>query len=499
MSGVDDPSLVASALTLPRLRTARRSVGVSAEQRWSRSYRTRLMVSDALIVTASVGGAFLVRFGFGSDDLGGLDGLYWLIGAAVVATWLVFLLAFRSRDPRILGVGLAEYRKVASSSALAFGSLAIVFLIFKLEVARGFFILTLPLGMAGLMLSRWLWRQWLNRQRNQGHYLSRALVGGSAAEVAYVIDQLERNTGATYHIVGAAIDNAADYSGSKLTVPVVAELSELALAAANLQVDTVILAGQPSDNREFVRDLSWQLEGAATDLVLAAGLTDVAGPRIHFRPVEGVPLIHVELPQFTGTKHALKRAFDVVLSGLALVALSPLYLVLAALVRLDSPGGAIFTQERVGRDGATFTMFKFRSMVASADIDAAQLAAMNEGAGVLFKVKSDPRVTKVGRVMRKYSLDELPQLLNVFLGHMSLVGPRPPLPREVAAYEDHVHRRLFIKPGLTGMWQISGRSDLSWDESVRLDLYYVENWSLTSDLIILWRTVKVLIRPVGAY
>jgi lipopolysaccharide/colanic/teichoic acid biosynthesis glycosyltransferase len=153
----------------------------------------------------------------------------------------------------------------------------------------------------------------------------------------------------------------------------------------------------------------------------------------------------------------------------------------------------------VGRDGATFTMFKFRSMVASADIDAAQLAAMNEGAGVLFKVKSDPRVTKVGRVMRKYSLDELPQLLNVFLGHMSLVGPRPPLPREVAAYEDHVHRRLFIKPGLTGMWQISGRSDLSWDESVRLDLYYVENWSLTSDLIILWRTVKVLIRPVGAY
>lgn len=498
--GIDEQTSITDSRPLRRISAARRPVGLSAEQRWSRNYRAGLALNDTLIIAASVGGAFLTRFGVGPADLGGLDGLYWVIGLAVVVTWMALLAGFRSRDPRILGVGITEYRKVISASMFSFGLLAIVFLVLKLEVARGFFILTLPLGLVGLVISRYVWRTWLARQADRGRYLSRAIVGGSPAEIAYVIDQLERNAGAAYRIVGAATDGGARADGvERLPVPVVADLSNLALAAANLQVDTVILAGRPGDDREFVRDLSWQLEGAATDLVLAAGLTDVAGPRIHFRPVEGLPLIHVEIPQFSGVKHVIKRAMDVTLSGAALVLLAPVYLVVAALVRLDSSGPAFFRQQRVGRDGRTFTMYKFRSMVTTAEADEEKLATKNEGAGVLFKLKQDPRVTRVGRVIRKYSIDELPQILNVFLGHMSLVGPRPPLPREVAAYEDHVHRRLFIKPGLTGPWQISGRSDLSWDASVRLDLYYVENWSITSDLIILWRTVKVLIRPVGAY
>ncbi|WP_460578614.1 sugar transferase [Humibacter ginsengisoli] len=501
MTGLDDRrSITVGRPAFPRLGAGTRAGHLSAEQRWSRSYRTRLIASDGLIVTASVAGAFLARFGVSSTDLGGLDELYWVIAFTVVATWLALLAAFHTRDPRIIGVGFAEYRRVASASAFTFGSLAIIFLVGKVEVARGFFVLTLPFGLAALTVSRWLWRQWLTRQRANGRYLSRALVGGSAADVAYVVDQIDRNAGATYHIVGAAIDGTGRESEHPNPgVPVVADLANLAMAAANLQVDTVILAGQPSDDRGFVRDLSWQLEGAATDLVLAAGLTDVAGPRIHFRPVEGLPLIHVEIPQFDGAKHVLKRALDVVLSGLALFVLAPLFAVLAVLVRLDSPGGAFFSQQRVGRNGERFTMYKFRSMVASSEADAAQLASKNDGAGLLFKLKDDPRVTRVGRIIRKYSLDELPQLWNVFTGDMSLVGPRPPLPKEVAAYENHVQRRLFIKPGLTGMWQVNGRSDLSWDESVRLDLYYVENWSLTGDLIILWRTAKVLVKPVGAY
>lgn len=500
MSGLDKEAALVGGLPIRRHFPARRPALLSAEQRWSRNYRAGLALSDLLIVAASVGGAFLTRFGLGPADLGGLDELYWVIGAAVVVTWMVMLTAFRSRDLRILGVGIAEYRKVISASLFSFGSLAIVFLILKLEVARGFFILTLPLGLVGLVISRYLWRLWLARQRDRGRYLSRAIVGGSASEIAYVVEQLEQNTGAAYRIVGAAMEGGSEADdAAEVKVPVVADLSNLAMAAANLQVDTVILAGRPGDDREFVRDLSWQLEGAATDLVLAAGLTDVAGPRIHFRPVEGLPLIHVEIPQFSGVRHALKRAMDVVLSGTALILLAPVYVIVAALVRIDSRGGAIFRQERVGRDGKTFTMYKFRSMVVSAEADRGGLAEHNDGAGPLFKMKDDPRVTRVGRVIRKYSLDELPQILNVFLGHMSLVGPRPPLPREVAAYEDHVHRRLFIKPGLTGPWQIGGRSDLSWDASVRLDLYYVENWSITSDLIILWRTVKMLVRPVGAY
>jgi exopolysaccharide biosynthesis polyprenyl glycosylphosphotransferase len=457
----------------------------------------RLALSDTVIVIVAVAGAFLARFGVASDDLGSLGRYYWVVAAAVVLTWLLLLGMFRTRDPRIIGVGVAEYRRIANASVIAFGLLAILFMITKIDVARGFFVLTLPIGLVCLTVSRWTWRQWLNRQRAVGRYLSRALVGGSPADVAYVVDQIRRNSGAAYHIVGAALDGGT--ASDDLDVAIVADLPNLAKAAANLQVDTVILASQPSDGGDFVRELGWQLEGTATDLVLAARLTDVAGPRIHFRPIDGLPLIHVEIPQFDGAKHVMKRALDVVASGLGLIVLSPLLIVLAILVRVDSRGSLIFAQERVGRNNQLFTMYKFRSMVPSAEHHQAELMQRNEAAGVLFKLRDDPRVTRLGRVMRKYSLDELPQLWNVFIGDMSLVGPRPPLPCEVAEYEDHVHRRLFIKPGLTGMWQIGGRSDLSWDESVRLDLYYVENWSLTGDLIILWRTAKMLLRPEGAY
>jgi exopolysaccharide biosynthesis polyprenyl glycosylphosphotransferase len=207
----------------------------------------------------------------------------------------------------------------------------------------------------------------------------------------------------------------------------------------------------------------------------------------------------VDIPQYSGAKHVLKRVVDVVMALGALLALSPLLLVLAVIVRLDSPGPVLFRQDRVGKDGHPFGMFKFRSMVVDAEARLAALDQRNEGAGVLFKLRDDPRVTRCGRWMRKYSLDELPQLWNVVLGDMSMVGPRPPLDREVNGYERHTHRRLLIKPGITGLWQINGRSDLAWDEAVRLDLYYVENWSIAGDLLILWRTFRAVIKPSGAY
>jgi exopolysaccharide biosynthesis polyprenyl glycosylphosphotransferase len=215
--------------------------------------------------------------------------------------------------------------------------------------------------------------------------------------------------------------------------------------------------------------------------------------------VEGLPLMHVDIPQYSGAKHVLKRVVDVAMALGALLALSPLLLVLAIIVRLDSPGPVLFRQDRVGKDGHPFGMFKFRSMVVDAEARLAALDQRNEGAGVLFKLRDDPRVTHCGRWMRKYSLDELPQLWNVVLGHMSMVGPRPPLDREVSGYEHHTHRRLLIKPGITGLWQINGRSDLAWEEAVRLDLYYVENWSIAGDLLILWRTFRAVIKPSGAY
>jgi exopolysaccharide biosynthesis polyprenyl glycosylphosphotransferase len=475
----------------------------SSEHAWARSYRARLRVTDTLIILASIAGAFVARFGL--DDVAtrvaGFPVAYFTISLLIASAWIVALSAYHTRDPRVVGMGLSEYKRVANASALTFGILAIVFLVAKVDIARGYFVVALPLGAAALLGSRWIWRQWLLRQRRFDHYLSRALVVGGREDVEYVVKQIQQKSGAAYNVVGAALEEhgAENLLIGERDVPVVADLDTITQAASDLRVDSVIVAGQPQGGGTFIRNLGWALEGTATDLVLASRLTDVAGPRIHFRPVEGLPLIHVEIPQFEGGKHVLKRALDLFVSGLALLVLLPFMIGVGIAIRLDSPGSALFRQERVGRNGTTFRMLKFRSMVQDAESSLAALQARNQGAGVLFKMKNDPRVTRIGRFIRKFSIDELPQLWNVFVGDMSLVGPRPPLRREVDGYETHVHRRLYIKPGLTGMWQVNGRSDLSWDESVRLDLYYVENWSLTGDIVILWRTFRVLVHPTGAY
>ncbi|MFF1574831.1 sugar transferase [Leifsonia sp. NPDC058292] len=492
---------------------------VSSERTWARQYRARLFITDTAIILASTIGAMFLRFGF--DEAGaqfaGFRTDYFTLSLLIAVTWMFTLGVYHTRDARVVGVGVVEYKRVVNGSALTFGLLAIVFLVAKVDIARGYFVLALPVGVLGVLFSRWLWRQWLIRQRMFDHYLSRALVVGGFDDVDYVVRQIHQKSGAAYNVVGASLDAAPEgahvrkgaptratsvastIAAPEREVPIVSNLEGVAEAAARLGADTVIVAGQALTGGDFVRKLAWQLEGTSTELVLASRLTDVAGPRIHFRPVEGLPLIHVEIPQFEGGKHVLKRAFDFFVSGVALLILSPLFLVIALFVKLDDRGPALFSQERVGRNGETFKMYKFRSMVIDAEARLAQLQAKSDGNGLLFKMKNDPRVTRIGHVLRKYSLDELPQLFNVFLGDMSLVGPRPPLPAEVEGYENHVHRRLYIKPGLTGMWQVNGRSDLSWEESVRLDLYYVENWSLTGDLVIMWRTVKVLTHPVGAY
>lgn len=470
---------------------------------WSHSYLLRLRISDTAIILAAIAAAFVVRFG--PDDVAtnvsGLPVPYLAISLVIAVAWSIALSAGHTRDARVCGMGLAEYRRVASASALTFGALAIVFLIGKVDIARGYFVLALPIGAVALLGSRWMWRRWLMAQRRYDHYLSRAIVVGDPDDVGYVAGQIKAKSGAAYQVVGVAVDDPdrTDVTVGGQRLPVVGGLGDVTEAASRLGADTVIVAGQPRGGSRYIRNLGWALEGTATDLVLASRLTDVAGPRIHFRPVEGLPLIHVEIPQFEGGKHVLKRMLDVVASAIALLILALPMLIVALLIRIDSPGPALFRQERVGRNGSTFTMLKFRSMVVDAESRLASLAAEDQGNGVLFKMKADPRVTRVGRIIRKFSIDELPQLWNVLVGDMSLVGPRPPLRREVNQYESHVHRRLYIKPGLTGMWQVNGRSDLSWEESVRLDLYYVENWSLTGDLVILWRTVRVLLHPTGAY
>lgn len=468
---------------------------------WSRRYRTLLAYSDTGVIGVSALSSSLL-VSDGSAAAPGSSKILLVMSLFVFAVWEITMFLFRTRDARLVGVGPEEYKRVVRCCTATIGCLAFVALITESESVRPHIFITLPLGGLVLLVSRWSWRQWLNHERKFGHYLSRVIVLGQENDVRYVIRQITNKSGAAYEVVGAALEGQTSQSEirvDKLSVPIVSTIDEVAEAVAARGADAVVVAGHLNRGSSYVRELGWKLETTSTELVLASSLTNVAGPRIHIRPVEGLPMMHVELPYFMGGRHIAKRAVDIMISSLALSVLMPLLLFLALLIRHDSPGGALFCQQRVGRRGDTFRMFKFRSMVASAEEELMDLINNNEGAGPLFKMRHDPRVTLVGIWLRRFSLDELPQFYNVLKGDMSLVGPRPPLPTEVADYQGHAHRRLFIKPGITGLWQVNGRSDLDWEESIRLDLYYVENWSLTGDLMIMWRTFKVMLKPTGAY
>ncbi len=492
------PAVASAALPVPtaRYRPARTPARVTpgSGPAVTRAFRLRLRWSDASVVLAACVG---VAIASGSANSVAVVALSLLIALA----WLGALSVFRTRESRVLCVGVTEYRRVVGASAMTFGVLGIVVSVAQWDSARSFFLLSLPLGITGLVAERWLWRKWLGRAGNGGRALSRVVVVGTDTDVAYVVAQMRRKLGLAYSVVGAVTD-AGGVDGRSFgasDVPVTHDLDRVADRAVELGADAVVIASVPRDRDGYVQAVSWSLEGRAIDLILATSLANVAGPRIRFRPVEGLPLIHVEVPQFEGARHVLKRGFDVAVAGTALLLLAPLLAVVALLVRLDSPGPALFRQERVGRDGGHFTMLKFRSMVVTAERDLAALRDRNEGSGALFKIRQDPRVTRIGRFIRKHSIDELPQLWNILVGDMSVVGPRPPLPTEVSSYEEHVHRRLYIRPGLTGMWQVNGRSTLDWEESVRLDLFYVENWSLVGDLVIMWRTLREVRSPAGAF
>ncbi|WP_162144873.1 sugar transferase [Arthrobacter castelli] len=469
---------------------------------WSRHYRRILVLSDTVAITIALMATSLTLAASGRASATGSGTSLLLTALFVFVVWESMMALFRTRDSRVVGVGAGEYKRVVRCCAATAGLLAVAVLIVDGAVGREYIFLTVPLGGLLVLFSRWGWRQWLTRERKYGHYLSRVVVLGQAEDVRYVIRQITTKSGAAYEVVGAVLDGDAHQTMINTgthSVPVIGAMDHVADAVGTIGADAVVVAGHLSRGSAYVRELGWKLESTSTELVLASSLTNVAGPRIHMRPVEGLPLMHVELPYFTGGRHIAKRAVDILVSGLALVILTPLLISLGLLIKKGSPGDALFCQQRVGRQGDTFRMYKFRSMVESAEQALPDLVDGNEGAGPLFKMKHDPRITRIGAWLRKFSLDELPQFYNVLRGDMSLVGPRPPLPREVADYQGHVHRRLFIKPGITGLWQVNGRSDLDWEESVRLDLYYVENWSITGDLMIMWRTVKVMLKHEGAY
>jgi len=429
----------------------------------------------------------------GESTPSGLPLDYPVVALLIGLLWLVSMRVHNSYDPRLLGHGPEEYRAVASATFRLFAALAIVSYLFKLELARGFLLVALPFGLAGLVLSRWLWRRWLGLHRSQGEYCDSMLVVGDRDHLESLIAALNTVPQAGYRVVGAC---CSDGGGPIGTVPIVGSEHNAAGIAERLGADLVACSGSWRLGSSGLRRLGWDLEGTGIGMVLAPGMTQVAGPRILTRPVAGLPLMHVEAPRFTGPRRAMKTTFVIVGAIVLGLVLLPLFGLIAVLVRRDR-GPAIYRQTRVGIGGETFMMWKFRSMVVGAD--RGPPPAQHDGAGPLFKLRTDPRVTPIGRFLRQSSLDELPQLLNVLRGEMSLVGPRPPLVSEVERYEQDVHRRLLVKPGMTGLWQVSGRSNLTWEDAVRLDLYYVENWSLVGDLKILWRTGMAVLRRSGAF
>ncbi|MDR6790953.1 exopolysaccharide biosynthesis polyprenyl glycosylphosphotransferase [Pseudarthrobacter oxydans] len=485
-------------------------MGVEVEEthersHWRRKYATRLKLVDGFVILWAVAGAFTVRFGLSEPQSGtDRDIDYVMLSVVLVSAWWLMLEFWGSREPRTLGSGSEEYKRVLSSSAWLFGLVAIVSYALRIDTARGFVGLAFPAGVLGLLAARWLVRQHLSLERKSGKSSSRVLIIGGPHSAAHLIRSLRSVPAAGYlpvaaHLPGASGDNRTMPS---LAIPVTGrepDFDSILAVIVNSNVDAVAVSAGVNIHPQDLRRLGWELAARDIGMILAPALTDVAGPRIHTQPVAGLPLIHVSTPKLTGGKKVAKRAFDIVGAGALLAFLSPLFLILALLVRLTDPGPVFYRQERIGIRGTTFHMLKFRSMRVGADAQLKELLKLQGSSDQpLFKIDNDPRITPLGRVLRKYSLDELPQLLNVIGGSMSLVGPRPQREGEVALYDDAAHRRLYVSPGMSGLWQVSGRSNLTWEESIRLDLYYVENWSLMGDVIILFKTFKAVFASTGA-
>lgn len=478
---------------------------LSRNASWRKRSTRLLGIVDAFVVSWAVVGAFIVRFGFEPGfDVSGQEFTYLWLSVALAIIWWLMLGAWNSRQSRILGAGPDEYKRVAAASLWLFGLVAIVSYVLRFDTARGYVGIALPVGLVGLLLARWLLRQHLNVARRNGDSMLRLLLLGGPSAVAHLSASLHRAKEAGYVPVAAYIPgtHGGPSHEPESGLPILGyqpDAASILQAIESCGADAVAVSAGVQLHPQTLRHLGWELAARNVGLIMAPALTDIAGPRIHTQQVAGLPLIHVTTPTLEGGQRVAKRLLDIIVSASLIVITLPLMAVVAAWIKLDSKGPILFRQERVGIEGRNFGMLKFRSMVTNAEQQLTTLRANNEGAGVLFKLKKDPRVTKAGRVLRKFSLDELPQLFNILEGSMSLVGPRPPLPTEVEAYENDVRRRLLVKPGLTGLWQVSGRSNLSWQDSVRLDLYYVENWSLAGDLVILLKTARAVFAGTGAY
>jgi exopolysaccharide biosynthesis polyprenyl glycosylphosphotransferase len=457
-----------------------------------RTYVRQVAIADFSAAVVAAIAALWVRFGAHPNDR------YLILSLALPLLWVIAVRVFGGYEKRFLGSGSDEFRRVLNAGLSLTGALALISYAVNNELSRIYLLVGMQVIVVLDLLVRFALRKRLHHRRAKGQCMSTVVAVGHEPAVRQLICELRRESHHGLQVVAACL--AGESTTRELAgVPVVGDLDAAADVVRNLNAGTVAVLSCPEMDGIRLRTLAWELEKTGTDLCLAPALLDVAGPRTTVRPTAGLTLLHVDHPQLSGPRQVVKDLFDRSAAALGLLALSPLMLAIAVTIRLSDRGPALFTQMRVGKGGEPFKIYKFRTMVVDAEARLAEIREKNESDGLLFKIRRDPRITAIGARLRKSSLDELPQLVNVLRGEMSLVGPRPALPEEAARYVDHVRRRLVVKPGVTGMWQVNGRSELSWEETVRLDLRYVENWSFALDLQILWKTFSVIFRGAGAY
>ena len=470
-----------------------------------------IAIFDAMLLALTLTVIYFTRFGadnaifLNSEDSGllRLTLTPWQQAVLMFAIWVLVLATNKSRDYRILGSDSQEYKRVAMSGFLVPVFFAFAALLFKVDIPRLYIGVSVLVGTVVLLLNRWFWRQWLVKQRANGNYQSRVALLGPMDQIQNLASKLHKANTDGYVPAVLMPDSAQENSkslGSDLKLPIVEFGPDFCKTLINHGCKALMVVGSQNLSEHDVKLVAWQLEGTGVELVVAAPLKDIATNRLQVRPVAGTPVFVVEVPKFSGWKHFAKDTFDILAASVCFIIFLPVILIFSLLVKFEDGGPMFFRQVRVGQNGKEFRMFKIRSMRVGADLEHANMLAKANTSpnAIMYKNAADPRMTKIGKFIRKWSIDELPQFVNVLRGEMSMVGPRPPMPSELAGYENLAFRRLLVKPGITGLWQVSGRNALDWEETIALDLDYVENWSFLGDLLILTRTLKAVI-PSSAF
>jgi exopolysaccharide biosynthesis polyprenyl glycosylphosphotransferase len=478
--------------------------------RWKRSHRLRLVLVDTIAVVTAVILASIGRFGVPTGD-NPHAGKGWAIVAiysvGLVVVWLAALGFTQSHDLSLAGIGAEEYRRVMTATAWVFGIIAAGGLLLHEQMARGYLLIALPVGLVGLFTGRHLLRRNVAKKRSRGEFTNHVVVLGKPDSIVSLCNSFDRAKFAGYKVIGACVPDHDGEIGDVLEtsagqVPILGDASSVEEALRRTSADALAVAAVEQLGHEHVRRLAWRLDLLRVDMIVMPGMTDIAGPRLKVRPIDNLPLFHIASPHHdSGPARYGKRLFDLVFASVALVILTPIFIAVVLAIKIDDRGPVFFHQKRPGLHGRPFRILKFRTM--SIDPYAGQHAERTAEAPLyaifFYKSESDNRVTRVGRFLRKTSIDEIPQLFNVLAGSMSIVGPRPLIPGEGRSVEYYMERRALVKPGITGLWQISGRSGVSAEERIRLDHSYIDNWSFFQDMVIVLQTVHAVLKGRGAY